>query len=322
MSIKLCWWDSKNFGDALNPYLFKSLGHNVVYAQSNSAEAIAVGSYMERLLLGALFDKVESELPISVWGTGFQFEPGRHLWFKNIKIPEAFIRPIKVYALRGELSKIRTEKITQHRLDDIALGDPGLLASKMFNTRHISKRYRLGVFCHFTDNDNDIFDKIVQNVRDSIRINVEAPVTDIVRMISGCEAIISSAMHPLIIADSLRVPNQWINISENAISKYKFDDYYSVFNIKPQPFELSQRLFDESALTQLHANYTITDDQIKQIQSNLIAARPLPGHFHRLSLTDITALRLREFLIRDKPLQKYSQKIRAALGRRVNFIRS
>ncbi len=309
MPVKLCWWDSKNFGDALNPHLFKALGSSVKYAQSNEAEFLAVGSYMERLLIGALFDQRQSEQPISIWGTGFQFEPGHHLWFNNIKCPEEFIRPVNIFALRGKLSKERAEKISEQNFDGIALGDPGLLTSMIVDTKALKKKYRLGIFCHFTDNGNGIFNKIKANIKNSIRIDVEAPVTEIVKSMASCEAVISSAMHPLIIADSLRIPNQWINISDNAISKYKFDDYYSVFNLKPQCFDLNLKVFDEEDLEQLHTNYLITSEQVLEIQKGLIKACPLPGKLHQLSFPEKFTLRLREAVVRDKVISRFAENI-------------
>ena len=321
MAVRLSWWDSKNFGDALNPYLFKSLGYNVKYAQTDSAEVIAVGSYMERLLIGALFEQTQSSQPIAVWGTGFQFEPGRHLWFPNIKQPEEFIRPVDVRALRGKLSKERAEAITKQNLDGIALGDPGILTGRFVNTRCVRKQYRLGILCHFTDNDNRIFDKIMPNIRDSVRIDVEAPVIDLVKNIASCSAVISSAMHPLIVADSLRIPNRWINVSENAISKYKFDDYYSVFNLKPQCFDLNLKLFDEGDLDQLHAEYSITDEQIEEIQNGLLKACPLPGKLRHLVFSDILALRLREVIDRDKLIRRSVQRIDRGWQKYISAIR-
>ncbi len=315
MAIKLCWWDSKNFGDALNPYLFRSFGHKVEYAQSNKADVIAVGSYMERLLVGALFDQPQEDRPITVWGTGFQFEPGRHLWFEYINQPEKFIRPLNVRALRGEISRSRAEAITNVSLSGIALGDPGLLASRIFNTKKVNKTHRLGIVCHFTDNGNKVFEEINRNIRNSIRIDVEDPAPKVVNQIASCEAIVSSAMHPLIIADSLRVPNQWINVSENAISKYKFDDYYSVFKIKPQYFDLNKRAFDEDDLRNLHADYSITDTQIRDIQNGLIESFPFSGRIRHLSFSDLLSLRLREAIKRDKLIRRSIDELSRRLRR-------
>lgn len=319
MATKLCWWDSKNFGDALNPYIFRSFGQKVEYAQSNDADAIAVGSYMERLLVGALFDSPQNEKPILVWGTGFQFEPGRHLWFGKISQPEKFIRPLHVRALRGEISKSRTEEITGRSLPDIALGDPGLLTSRVFDTTGIKKQHRLGIVCHFTDNGNEAFEEIHRNIKDSVRIDVEDHAPEVVNKIASCEAIVSSAMHPLIIADSLRVPNKWINVSDNAISKYKFDDYYSVFNIKPKYFNLNEKLFNEDDLIKLHSEYSITDSQILKIQNKLIESFPFPGKIRYLSIADLFALRLREEFVRDKTIRRSIDKITGKIRRHSPF---
>lgn len=302
MTIDLCWWDSRNFGDALNPYLFRALGVGVRYSPPDTAELIAVGSYMERLLVGAVFDEWRTDRPIAVWGTGFQFEPGAHLWFTNIRQPEAFIRPVTFHALRGKLSRARAEAITGASLSDVSLGDPGLLTALFIDTSDVRKKYRLGVVSHFADNSYDVFDRILRDVSGSTRINVEGRVIDVVRQIAACEAIVSSAMHPLIIADSLRVPNRWINVSENAISKYKFSDYYSVFGVIPKFFDLNAAPFGERELDRLHDEYCITDQQVREVQEGLLKACPLGGSLRALTLSDAIALYLRDAIVRDRML--------------------
>lgn len=322
MTTRLCWWDSKNFGDALNPYMFRAFGHKVEYAQSDEADIIAIGSYMERLLTGALFDSYRNDAPIQVWGTGFQFEPRQHLWFKTINQPETFIRPVDIRALRGKVSKSRAERIEGKEFGGIALGDPGLLTGRIFRTNGIAKKYRLGIVCHFTDNGNEVFDDIHHRVRDSIRINVEAPVGNVVEQIASCEAIVSSAMHPLIIADSLRIPNKWINVSTNSISRYKFEDYYSVFGFQPEFFDLNQRIFDENDLKAVRSDYSITDTQIQEIQDSLIETFPLQRKFHRLSIFELLSLRYREAMTRDKVFQRFSERISNRFRRHLRTLNS
>jgi pyruvyltransferase len=49
--------------------------------------------------------------------------------------------------------------------------------------------------------------------------------------------VLSSSLHGLVIADSLRIPNQWAKLSTLIIGDdYKFVDYYSCFGIEnPEP---------------------------------------------------------------------------------------
>lgn len=302
MTIDLSWWDARNLGDALNPYLFRALGKPVRHARPDIAELIAVGSYMERLLIGAAFNERRTERPIAVWGTGFQFEPGAHLWFKNIRQPEVFIRPVVFHALRGKLSRARAEAITGTELRQVRLGDPGLLTGLFIDTSDVKKRYRLGVVSHFADNGNGAFDRILRDVSGSTRIDVEGRVIDIVRQIASCEAIISSAMHPLITADSLRVPNRWVNVSENSVSRYKFRDYYSVFGVVPEFFDLNVAPFGERDLARLHDEYSITDQQVREVQEGLLHACPVGGSLRLLTRRDAIAMYLRGAIVRDRVL--------------------
>ena len=62
---------------------------------------------------------------------------------------------------------------------------------------------------------------------------------DILYQNLSCEAIISSALHGLIAADSFFFPNRWIKLSDNLMGgDFKFNDYYSVYDIDIQPLDL------------------------------------------------------------------------------------
>ena len=64
----LAWWDSNNFGDALNPYIFWTFGVSASYEQANKSDALALGSLLERIFEGAHTknETVFSEIPIDV----------------------------------------------------------------------------------------------------------------------------------------------------------------------------------------------------------------------------------------------------------------
>ena len=79
-------------------------------------------------------------------------------------------------------------------------------------------------------------------------------------------------MHPLIACDALRIPNQWVRISEETTSRYKFHDYYSVFGKHKEPLDLTSHEFGQADLKNLIRNYDISDEQVSKVQRDLLTA--------------------------------------------------
>lgn len=91
-------------------------------------------------------------------------------------------------------------------------------------------------------------------------------------------------MHGLIVSDSLGIPNIRMVLSDQIVGgDYKFNDYYSVFGIKKHNFiNLNYQTFSESDLKELQKKYTITQDQIHEIQKNLINNFPYKRGCHHV----------------------------------------
>jgi hypothetical protein len=293
----LAWWDSKNFGDALNPYIFWALGTKVSYAQANTADTLALGSVMERVFKGAHTFKETNFIqePINIWGSGVHFESGLHIEQPNIELPEVFIRPTKFLAVRGKVSKKRVEDMLGYNLpNNLALGDPGLLMNRIIKGSK-NKKYELGIIAHFHDKSSPFIQQIKNKIPNSTIIDVESDPVNFIKRLTQCKAIISTAMHPIIVADSYNIPNLWISTGNKKISSYKWNDYYSVFNISQAPvFNLSKDNFDSNTLVQLKNNYSITSDHIEKIQNDLIKSFPYSNEIKTLTHLDIFKLRLRE----------------------------
>ena len=79
-------------------------------------------------------------------------------------------------------------------------------------------------------------------------------------------------MHPLIACDALRIPNQWVRISEKTTSRYKFYDYYSAFDKRKEPLDLTRREFCQTELDSLVQNYDIGDEEVFKVQEDLLSA--------------------------------------------------
>ncbi|WP_066630276.1 polysaccharide pyruvyl transferase family protein [Labilibacter marinus] len=293
--IKLSFWDSNNFGDALNTYMFKAFGVDVECCPPREADCIGIGSCADsRLLLGAIEKKIpENQSPIFIYGSGFHYPKYSHTMQQKIVKPETLIRPVIPHALRGKISKKRLEDILNSSLEGIALGDPGLLVKDIFNVENIQKKYKLGIVAHFTHKNNPAIKRIKKNINDSVVIDVLGNPYKLVKQIAQCEVLVSSAMHPLIIADGLGVPNKWLKFSTNEsnrnsakhkdVSNYKFDDYYSVFNLKPEFIDLSERDLSADNIDTIIEDYAVRKEDVDKIRKELIKAFPYSNNIKPIS---------------------------------------
>lgn len=288
MKKRLYWWHSPNFGDALNPYIQKAMGQNVTHGAIDSCDIVSIGSLFEGLLKRK-DNRAFNAPPCYVWGAGFHFEKGKHLYQKDISMPEKFARKIIVKAVRGKLSLERVKEITGND-KKIAMGDPALLASKLFNISPPKKKaYSVGIVSHFLEKNSKIFKDLNNNLKNSVIIDVEQEPLAFIKKILDCETIISTALHPIIIADSYGIPNQWINFSENNVSKYKFSDYYSVFDERAFYLDLNKIKVTDQTIEKIKQNYKIKD--VAGIQKDLIESHPFNIKIKKLNAMD--ALRLK-----------------------------
>lgn len=213
---------------------------------------------------------------MKVWGSGF-FEP-------EGDEKEYFIRKVRFFALRGKLSLERVKKILKNgdKLDGIVLGDPGLLSSFLIGGE-FKKKYSLGVIPHFHDRNNPLLVDIINRIKHSVLIDVRNSPLDTVRMISECEIVISSAMHGLIVADSLGIPNMRIKTFNDVTDRlsggdFKYRDYYSVYGFDmPEPMDLKTDAFTEDDLSYINDSYKIKKENVAIIKKKLVDVFPLKG---------------------------------------------
>lgn len=269
-TAELFYFDGRsNFGDCLNLYIIQRLlDYNVKKAHRTKATLSAIGSILE----GFLFKKLQLPIilnrkTVNIWGSGFIEAPNT----KKHPI-QKFSRKTNIIAIRGELSKQRCESMLNTKLNDIALGDPGLLANKLISTEKISKNGKVGVILHYVDKNSEYLKNI--NLPEYKLIDIEDHPIKVLKEIAECKVIFSSAMHGLIAADSLGIPNQWIQLSEKVYGQnYKFKDYYSVFGVKnPQPIDLRKTQINAETVKLVLSEYQqkISPQKVKQIQNSLL----------------------------------------------------
>ncbi len=261
--VGLYFYDYPNFGDMLNVEIAKLMGIDIQYAKRVDADATFIGSLL------TLFIPEKGEYSVSramkVWGSGFIKPP--------ISLPEKLWRPLDVYALRGQVSLERLRRITGEKLENVALGDPGLLASRLIDASKISKKHRLGIIPHYVDKGNPLLEKIAAD--DACILDIQESPIDFLLKIAECENVISSSLHGLIAADSLGIPNIRMIVSDKLLGgDYKFDDYYSAFGIKNH-HRVNLNEGDEfDGIESIREKYAITPEAIKKICEGLIAAFP------------------------------------------------
>lgn len=255
MGISLYYWnDMPNFGDRLNEDVCRFLsGSDPVWASPKRCNAAFIGSILEKFIYrrkrwtaDALWIKYFRS-KVHVWGSGF---------IKSAETSEErLMRRLKVCAVRGRITLERLRRLTGLNLNEVAVGDPGLLASRLYPAK--SPAFRVcGIIPHHAElaeikrsadtvaiesergilQDSTLkamplFERLAKSIPGAVVLNPESPPKTVIARISECEAVLSSAMHGLIVADSFGIPNMRVIASDSLMGgDYKFRDYYSAFS--------------------------------------------------------------------------------------------
>ncbi|MDR1360977.1 MAG: polysaccharide pyruvyl transferase family protein [Rickettsiales bacterium] len=259
-----------NFGDALNLDLIDFMGQRYEIGNEETANIIGVGSLLQHFVSDQPVDINPKLETLHICGSGFiqaRTEPGY------------FVRNVEVHALRGKLSLEIAENILGRKLPGVALGDPGLLLSRVFPADDAPKKYAVGIILHYVDRESQAFWNIkFKNLNFKI-INISVRPKQVAKEISECEFILSSALHGLVAADSYGIPNRWIRLSDDIVGgDFKFKDYYSAFDIDTddiKPVDLRKyEIFDED-IDVFKAVYKKRTKKIDEICKALIKTFPV-----------------------------------------------
>jgi pyruvyltransferase len=204
-----CGHGHGNFGDKLTPLILDYL--NIPYEWSSPEKADLIG-------VGSLLEKVPDGFKGVIWTTGNMFE-------ETIKsFPDA-----EVLAVRGRFSLDRT--FCQNK-QNVVLGDGGLLCDLFFEPT--PPKFKLGLIPHFADQKDMVVALLASTSPAITVIDICAPTLRVIQKVGECECILSSSLHGLILADSLGVPNHWMELGPATVlgAGFKFRDYYSAFGLK------------------------------------------------------------------------------------------
>lgn len=264
--VKLYWWrldgdrsGNGNFGDEITKEIIETAFHRrTEWAPAEHCQIIGAGSIIE------LVTESKGGNRPYLWGSGF-IRKG------TLTVSSA---DYEIIGIRGRASK---KRITDGPAG-IALGDPGLLASLLLKEIP-KKQYTLGILPHYVDLDNAFVHECKDNPYVRI-IDPTRPCVTVIEEISKCDAILSSSLHGLIVADSLAVPNLHLKLSNWLMGgAYKFNDYYSIYSgarrqqVTPETFQNSTRHAIEEYI--LNNYKAVPDDEMKAIKDRLIRSFPL-----------------------------------------------
>ncbi len=201
---------SPNFGDALNPILYRHItGKDCKWvAPETQGKIIACGSI------------AQSALPSDiVWGSG--------IISRDIELKCGVTTQIA--AARGPLTSDLFYQKTGKKCE--IYGDPGLLISKYIPPSK-EKTQKVGILPHYTDRDIVTSDP---NLKE-FYIDIMSGVESVIRCVTKCDYIITSALHGIVCAEAYGIPAIWVEFSDNVAGKgFKFDDYYMGTNREPRP---------------------------------------------------------------------------------------
>jgi pyruvyltransferase len=252
-----------NLGDDLNLELFKKLfgKNNVEFLtkeKKHEANYIAIGSILHIFIDTS--DNILNKEKLYTFGTGFIEE--------SQSIQEKYIKQIIPIGLRGKVTKNRLEK-NGINCSKTVLGDWGLITDYLFKTPKVEKKYDIGVIAHNINAKDPYLD--ILKKRDSVKIiSIKQAPELFIKELLSCKTILSNAMHGLILSDCYGIPNLNITLSNPlAGGTYKFYDYYSAFDIKPDFYTTDQIDKVEDLKDYIEKNYKVNQKKLKKVKSNL-----------------------------------------------------
>jgi hypothetical protein len=276
--IKLFYYNPPglaNFGDKLNEIIIPSLsGSKVIEANAEDAEAIGIGSLLEQFLSVKGEGNSANKREVNVWGAGFIAEPGQHPILGD-RAEKKFRRRMTFSAVRGKYTLERLKEMNQD-VSKTTIGDPGILIRRLINTGIVAKKYDVGIIAHYADKKDGIIKRLCSKINNSREIDITATPLEVIKSIMECNFILSTAMHGLIAADSLGIPNIHMKISDNLTGgTYKFKDYYSAYDQEYKYLTREESMdLESNKLKHIEKSFDKRNDIIEKTCDNLIKSIP------------------------------------------------
>jgi hypothetical protein len=173
----------------------------------------------------AWLDRETTQTPRVIWGAGLMHESSTALLTNDL-----------IVSVRGRFTLERiVEKSSAHTsLDLVGLGDPGLITSFAFPQSKPINPSSILFIPHLVDRDSIELLQLMNAAPELKVLDVTGDPRPLCLEISQARIVLSSALHPLIVADSYGIPNARVILSDRIHGgDFKFRDYYSVFDSPP-----------------------------------------------------------------------------------------
>lgn len=259
-----------NFGDEITiPILERFFGFEAVPTKMHKAELLGAGSILDHFWLEVLSQpkRCTARERMKVW---LQKSSCLHVWGSgSIKAdtPIKWPQRLQFHAVRGTLTADRIHA------DNLTLGDPGILASRLIDTPG-RKQYAVALIPNHIDTE---WLSSIDLPKHWHLVDPERPVLDVISEIASAEVVVSSSLHGLITADSFDTPSVWTKAHNTMFGTpgYKFADYASSrgrpFN-EPMTYEavlaLPQSRLEQTAVTHSRKVSQWQDEMMKAFPFN------------------------------------------------------
>lgn len=219
--VAMMWWEQPfpgNLGDIIGPYVVGALTGIPPRFSKASPRLLSIGSIIRFAKAGD-----------TVWGSGAAA-------FTQVIDPQARFR-----AVRGPLTRDLVLKAGAECPE--VYGDPAWFLPLIRPCRNVKKTHKLGLIRHFTHEAQPL--DVAPDVRQiGILRGSVAEIEAFLDEMNACEAIISTSLHGLIIAQAYGIPAMWaVDTASNRQihgDGMKFTDYaLSVGMPKHDPFDLA-----------------------------------------------------------------------------------
>lgn len=268
--VRLAYSDLYNAGDLMNVDIVELLGNcKVIRSKTYNAEMTAIGGaliglqYSEKMyqrMIQHLLKIIYRDRPIYIWGSGFLHNYNQRGFYRN---------NLKICALRGRKTQKKIMEITG-KFYDVPLADAGLLIDMLYK-EHPPKKYQIGVIPHMWHQNEPAVNKMLM-IKDVHLIDIKRTPQEVAFEIAQCEAIVSTSLHGLIFADSLRIPNMHV-LGDKQLrgDNFKFEDYYSSYGLQDNAVKLSEHL---PTYKEIIESYRIDGAVVEKKKKDLIKTFP------------------------------------------------
>ena len=247
--INAIWWESKNWGDALNPVLIEQLSGLkpfLIQEYTKNLKNEPIYTVIGSILQWPMLKKENLLRNTIIWGTGFMIESGRLQG-----------EPRQICAVRGPLTRDNILK-SGVKCPEI-YGDPALLYPRIYRPS-VNKECKLGIILHHLEKENN-YVKNFEHSHEIKLIDIEDPINTVVDQICSCKYIASSSLHGIIVADAYGIPSVYLEFSDKVVGNgFKFRDYFaSVGRSETEPLIVSENTTIDTILDRF-SHYKIDID--------------------------------------------------------------